>query len=271
MSRKREDTTPGEGINEGLTVHARLVASRALFERARSRVTVADVERHAPNDPGYPEYVAAFAAILRQGEPALHGGFAVTETIALTRWRDARAEADPARFRWFRVLTCAAELLLDRSDCPHYGLAALLVDSFALADAGDAGAPIDLLSAVCREVQAHPYAASLARELLFCALGELLLAQVDDLAHGAIEALCRELEERDRRFHEWWRIEGADFTDQPKSDELLWSLTVFDQLHPVWLDLVRTRFPDAPPAAAAVKQRLLADGARWADLRRALH
>jgi hypothetical protein len=233
-------------------------------------VTVADVERYAPGDPGYPEYVAAFAAIVRRGEAALHREFAVTETIGLTRWRDAPATADPARFRWFRVLTCAAEILIEQSDCPHYGLAALLVDAFALADAGDVAAPADLFAAICREIAAHRFRASLARELSFCVLGELLLASVERLDHAAIEALCIELEARDRRFHAWWEHEGGHWADQPKSDELLWSLTIYDQLHPVWLDLVATRFPPQPPVAAAMKERLLRDGARWATLRRAL-
>jgi hypothetical protein len=263
---KEPEVTPGEGF----AIDARFVASLELLARARSRVTVADVERYAPNDPGYPEYVAAFQAILRSGEAALHGKFAITETIALTRWSHAPTIADPTRFRWFRVLTAAAEVLIDQSEYPHYGLAALLVDSFALADAGDAAAPTDLLSAVCREVAAHPLRSQWVREHAFCVLGELLLASVDRLDHAAIEALCVELEERDRRFREWWELEAAHGADQPGSDEFLWTFTDYDQLHPVWLDLVRTRFPTDPPAAAAMKQRLLISGSRWADLRREL-
>jgi hypothetical protein len=271
MRRKRsKPTEPEDTSGEAFAVDARFVAARELFARARSRVTAADVERYAPNDPGYPEYVAAFQAIVRRGEAALDTTFAVTETIALTRWGHAPAIGDPTRFRWFRVLTCAAEILIDQSECPHYGLVALLVDSFALAEARDAAAPIDLLSAVCREVAAHPLRASWVREYAFCILGELLLASVDRLDPAAIEALCVELEQRDRHFREWWEHEGAYWVDQPASDEFLWSLTNYDQLHPVWLDLVRTRFPTDPPAAAAMKQRLLIDGSRWADLRRAL-
>lgn len=271
MRRKRSKPTEPEGTSgDGFAIDARFVASRELFARARSRVTVADVERYAPGDPGYPEYVAAFQAILRQGERALSRTFAVTETIGLTRWSHAPAIGDPTRFRWFRVLTCAVEILIDQSECPHYGLAALLVDSFALAEARDAAAPIDLLSAVCREIAAHPRRSSWVKEYAFCVLGELLLASVDRLDHAAIETLCVELDERDRRFREWWELEAAQWDDQPGADEFLWSLTVFDQLHPVWLDLVGTRFPMDPPAAAAMKQRLLLSGSPWADQRRAL-
>lgn len=100
MSRKRPNPAELEiASGEGGTINAGFVASRELFARARSRVTVADVERYAPNDPGYPEYVAAFEAILRQGEGALNREFAVTETIALTRWSDAPTIAEPTRFR----------------------------------------------------------------------------------------------------------------------------------------------------------------------------
>jgi len=246
------------------------LSRRASYSHARSRVTVADVERYAPNDPGYPEYVAAFEAIVRQGEGTLNREFAVTETITLTPWSDAPIIAEPTRFRWFRILTSAAEILIEQSECPHYGLAALLVGSFALQDAGDTAAPTDLLSEVCREVAVHPFRSILTREHAFCVLGELLLASVERLDHVAIEALCIELEERDRRFHEWWQFEGGHWADQPRSDEFLWSLTSYDQLHSVWLDLIGTRFPVAPPAAAAMKKRLLIDGSRWADLRRVL-
>lgn len=69
MSRERPNPTELEiASGEEGAIDARFVASRELFARARSRVTVADVERYAPGDPGYPEYVAAFEAILRRGE-----------------------------------------------------------------------------------------------------------------------------------------------------------------------------------------------------------
>lgn len=266
MSRKRgRSRTPAPAplevtTAEALTIDARFVASRELVARARGRVTPVDVARYAPNDPGYPGYVAAFEAILRRGEAALSREFAVTETIGLTRWSDAPAEADPARFRWFRILTCAAEVLLDDSECPHYGLAALLVDSFALAEAGDDDAPIDLLSAVASEIAAHPHRYFRPGEHAFCVLAELLLSGVDRLDHTAIEALCAALE---ARYLRWWEFKDALRVDPSPREKSLWSLTVYNQLHPVWLDLVAKRFPVEPPLAAAMKQQLLADGARW--------
>lgn len=234
---------------------ARFVASRALLERARARVTQEDVAQCAPNDPGYPEYVAAMVAILLRGESALHRGFAVTETIALTRWHDATAMADPARFRWFRVLTGAAEVLLDDSDAPHYRLARLLEDSFALRDGGDREAPLDLLSTVAKEVSAHPYRSP--EEQPFCVLAELLLAGVDGLDHAAIEALCADL---DAGVERGWESSGAFLGRALRGERSLWRLTHFDQLHPVWRDLVAARFPIEPASAAAMKEHLL--GAR---------
>src|SRR6185312_15274310 len=101
--------SPEVEAGEAIVVDARFVAARALLERARGRVTSEDVARYAPADPGYPEYVAAFEAILLRGEAALRRGFAVTETIGLTRWYEWTATADRARFLWFRILTCAVE------------------------------------------------------------------------------------------------------------------------------------------------------------------
>jgi hypothetical protein len=250
-----------------LTIDARFVASRELLARARGRVTPADVARYVPNDPGCFEYLAAFEAILHRGEAALSREFAVTETIALTRWGDAPTEVDPTRFRWFRVLTCATEVLLDDSEWPHYGLAALLVDSFALEEAGVDAEPTDLLSAVAREVAAHPLRYFRPDEHAFCVLAELLLAGVDHLDHAGIEALCAALEVRYRR---WWEFRGAYWADPPHPEKSLWRLTGYSQLHSVWLDLVATRFPVEPPVAAAMKQRLLTDGARWIHGRRVL-
>lgn len=270
MSRKRgrsrtQAPAPVEATEaEPLVVDARFLASRELLARARARVTPADVARYIPNDPGCWEYLAAFEAIVHRGEAALSREFAVTETIALTRWSDAPTEVDPARFRWFRVLTCAVEVLLDDSEWPHYGLAALLVDSFALADAGDDAAPTDLLAAVAREIAAHRYRGSKPEEQAFCVLAELLLAGVEALDHAAIAALCASLE---ACYLRWWEREGAEWEDPPQSP---WRLTGYNQLHPVWLDLVAARFPVEPPVAAVMKQRLLTDGARWLSGRRVL-
>ena len=193
--------------------------------------------------------------------------FGVTETIALTRWRDAPNAVDPARFRWFRVLTCAAEILLDDSEHPHYGLAALLVDSFALAEGGDDEAPTDLLSAVAREIAAHPLRSFRLDAPAFCVLAELLLAGVDQLDHAGIEALCATLEARHLR---WGELTAPDWADPRHPEKSLWQLSVWNQLHPVWLDLVAARFPVEPPVAGAMKQRLLSDGARWMGGRRVL-
>lgn len=254
MIRKRRRRTqpevapePEPSIAAGFTVAPRFVAARELFARARERVSVEDVRRYAPNDPGVFEYIAAFTDILRRRERALSREFAVTETIGLTRWTHANSGVDPKRFRWFRILTCAVEVLVEQSECPHHGVATLLVDCFALAQAGDKAAPLELLSAVFREIAAHPLG-SIDDEFGFCTLAELLLAGVDRLDNAAIEALCATLEPRGN----------------------LWSLTVFDQLHPVWLDLVDKRFPVHPPVALALRKRLLSEGAAWIRLDRVL-
>lgn len=265
-SRTPAPASPEVEAGEAIVVDARFVASRELLVRARGRVAPEDVARYAPNDPGYPEYVAAFEAILLRGEAALHRGFAVTETIGLTRWGDATATADPARFRWFRVLTSAVEVLLDdRWNAPHYTLARLLADSFALRDDGDRAAPVDILSAVAREVSVA--FCMVPERQAFCTLAELLLAGVDQLDHADIEALCANLDAEERRL---WEIRCTSPGRPPRGEMSLWGLTHFDQLHPVWLDLVAARFPVEPATAAAMKQHLLAGGARRTGRRREL-
>lgn len=250
-------------------VDASFVATRELFEHARRRVTVADIKGFAPNDPGYHGYVRAFTAILQHGEAVLSNTFDVTETIGLTRWRHATSierQVEQARFRWFRILTCAADILLDPDGMhePHYSLVALLVDVFAIADAGDEAAPMALLSGICREIEAachHDFDDGVAA---FCLVAMLLLADVDQLDDAAIEALCATLEERSQPNESQARFTRA------ASDTLLWGLTVFDQLHSVWLDLITRRFPERPASAFALKQRLLTDGIPWLGERRVL-
>jgi hypothetical protein len=100
------------------TVDKRFVASRELLLRACGRVTPADARLYVPHDPGVLGYIAAYEDILQRGEAALSPKFddrwfSLTETIALTRWRDAPTQHEPPRFRWFRILTCAVEVLLD--------------------------------------------------------------------------------------------------------------------------------------------------------------
>jgi hypothetical protein len=247
-----------------VTVDARFVAARHLFARARRKVTPEHVRRYVPNDPGYPGYVTAFEALLREGEAALSDDFDTLETVNLTRWTPA--PAGDAAFRWFRLLTCAVDLLLDDPNTPHYRLGALLVDAFALAAAGDADAPTGLLREICREVDGRGRRAG---QFLFCKVGELLTAGVGPPSAGATEALCAELEAADRRLHEWY-VDGEPNPCFVKSEKMLWGGTAFEQLHPDWVRLVAERFPEAPAAAAALKARLLRDGASWAKAPRTL-
>jgi len=249
----------------GPAIDPRYVATRALFERCRARVDADDVRSFAPSDPGYPGYVAAFEKILARGEAALprEYDFDVAETIALTRWCHASVASDPVRFRWFRLFTNAVDVLIERSETPHYTLAALLIDTFALDGLGDPLAPKDLLADICREIDVAQNGALATRERVFCVLGELVLASSERRGDDAIDAACAELERRDERHRSWWEAEGDTWIERPASDEFVWGVTHHDLLHPVWLDLVDTCFPTSTAVSAATKARLLADGARW--------
>lgn len=230
-------------------IDQRFVATRELFELCRSRVTVDDLKDFAPNDPGYLNYVAAFENILVRGEGALRleFDFDVDETIGLTRW----VHAPSPRFRWFRALTVAVDLLRERSESPHYGIAALLVDFGALGDT-----PANLLATICREVDAGGDGLG-QNERIFCSLALLLLDE------GALDVRCDELTAREARQR------APSVFDPVASTEFFWGLTYFDQLHSVWLDLVDARFPTTTPTARALKHRLLSEGARWRNTERA--
>lgn len=219
------------------------------------------VSRFVPNDPGTPGYIAAFEDILLRGEEALTQGYSfdIDETIKLTRWAERRSFAlrgELADFCWFRLLTSAVEVLRDTASDGisywyNYTLATLLGDAFALNEAGEQDAPTDLLSTICKEIDAHPDAgldSELDRERIFCVLGQLLLAAENRLDDRAIGALCDELEARDQRI------------EDRASPGLVWGLTSFNQLHPQWLQLVAAHFPVEPPTAATMKQRLLSEG-----------
>jgi hypothetical protein len=235
-------------------IDPRFIAARRLLDLARRKVTPEDVRSYVPSDPGYYGYVSAFEAILRDGEAAITRDFDVVETVNLTRW--GTAERDDLAFRWFRVLTCAVDILLDDPDAPHYRLVTLLVDVLALAEARDRDAPMELLPAICREIGASEW--NTAARIVFCRLAELLLASAVPTSAAAIEALCAEVETTGERLH------------YVSSDRFIWGCTFFDQLHPDWVHLVATRFPVEPPAAAALRARLLHDGARWAKKPRTL-
>ncbi len=59
--------------------------------------------------------------------------------------------------------------------------------------------------------------------------------------------------------------EKASQNGEYVSEELLWGLTHFNQLHPTWLALVEAHFPGQPESAAAWRKDLIEHGRRYSQ------
>src|SRR5512135_2152676 len=130
----------------------------AVLDRARTCLANEDLPHLVMNDPGYFEYVAAYERVLAGGtsellrdDRHLLRSFEIEENLLLSH---SNASASP-RHRWFSILTAAIELLswngrdAARARPASRSLCHLATDGFALRDAGDARAPLDLLPALC--------------------------------------------------------------------------------------------------------------------------
>lgn len=80
-------------------------AVRALCDYCATHIAPGDIERFAPSDPGYDNYVRVWSVILETGTvPAgRRYRFELTEVIGLTGWVDAGAEVDPTALRRFAL------------------------------------------------------------------------------------------------------------------------------------------------------------------------
>jgi hypothetical protein len=220
---------------------------RELFDYAARFVTADDVSAYAPSDPGYPEYVRTFDAILAAGEPPAHSNFEITETIGLTRWADANLERDPPRFRRFRTFANAvgvalrvAGVLADDDIAGNYLAINLIEDAHELRDAELLrllGPAFDAVHKTLRDQSSG--------EAPFLSLGRLLVAaelgssdrELSTLAvRVAVEAFTT-------------RIDGAT--------EFLWDCTYFDQLRRHWEWHVARLLGSRPDGVAVLRDALL--------------
>ena len=83
----------------------------ALFEFTRARVTDKDIERNAPNDPGYLNYVDLCKEIRLTGGIPFQYSADLEEVINLTRWVKPNAEKHPKSLLAFRRFTSAIRLV----------------------------------------------------------------------------------------------------------------------------------------------------------------
>lgn len=222
-------------------------AASKLLDYAVEFVTPADVAKFVPSDPGYPEYVKAWHAILASREVPRELTFAVSETIGLTRWADAKRESDPERFRRFRVLTSVVALCIELAsefavdDLPsNYSVVSLLDDAVAFQDQVLVRLSRPVLDEVHRSLSDKG-----SEEGPFALLGLLLADAKLGASEADLSAQADRLIEQEKQFA---GRASADF---------LFGCSHFDQLTAKWVSLVRLLVPPATPCLKLVRDAIL--------------
>ncbi|MFC1610135.1 hypothetical protein ACFL6C_04205 [Myxococcota bacterium] len=261
------------GLDDVHSPHARfriiddftqLTALEAVIDRARSRLSPDDLPSLVMNDPGTPGYVQSYRRVLAGGVPALVSdyegrrlleSFDITENLLLSHTDAARSSTH----RWFSVLTAGIEILGwdgwegPRCTTPATSLAGLVTDAYALNQAGDRQAPLDLLPPLCQELRMathnrHQVAAMLLAELLV------------PMGLDEVEERCRELVGCHNDFQVWGDDQGEPNRWFVENPAFVWGAIAQDRRTlRRWLPLVETHFPDRPEIALVTRDRLLAD------------
>ncbi len=210
---------------------------RQLYQFARNLVTPQDVYDFCPDDPGFTAYVREFTRLLSNPEPPLICSSAISETIGLTHWTDAKLEPEPERFRRFRVFTNATGLAITllgdgpREDLtPSYLAASLLDDAYALDDAKLLELLPPVFSALYERLTQHDY---FSGETPFILLGQLLLLINQQGAGIEAEHLASRI------------IREASEVRGKASHEFFWGCSHFDQFNDRWRFLIEQIIPAA--------------------------
>jgi hypothetical protein len=218
-----------------------------LLDYAIGFVTPADIDAFAPGDPGYPDYVREWRRILASRSIPSEANFDITETVGLTRWADADREADPTRFRRFRVFTNAVALGMAASDHadddnfpPNYTLISLIDDANALQDSS----LWQLLSPAFEEAY-QAWRRQRSDESVFALLG-LLLVNVQQRASevSLVELAERLIEEESRCQH---RVHAV----------FVFGCTCYDQLNDRWKRYIRHWIQPTSQSLALLRDALL--------------
>lgn len=246
-----------------------------LLDLARAQVRPETVRHHVMHDPGTGGYIAAFSEVLRRGLPAIEPSFDLVENLGGgVNWLPAGNDSD---YRWFRVLTATIALIL-RDEAfvrpTHQPLASLLVDAVGLGPPPRSRRTPSLREVLLRLCREFPPLLADPREGAAFVLGELILLglQWRDADPAVIVARCAELE-RISGECEAEALPGDEWRPNPyhaRSTLGPWGWATETTLHPVWVELVAQHFPAEPAPARVLKQRILADGAKWANKPRRL-
>lgn len=222
-------------------------AATALLASTARFVTEADIAAFAPNDPGYPGYVATWTRLLLTQRLAATVDFNISETVNLTLYADPGRESDPQRFRRFRTFTNAAALALyahgaaRSDDIPGNYLAINLIDdAHALADP----TLLALLPPAFEElhtalVRQH------SEEAPFVLLACLLIRLQLQAPASETSALAERIMAEEARFNDTGQ---APF---------LWACTVYDRFHPLWRHHVSRLLIPTCPSTTLLREALL--------------
>jgi hypothetical protein len=220
-----------------------------LFKYAAGFVSVEDIAKFAPNDPGYENYVREFTQILKSGALPPRADFDITETIGLTRWSNPDREKNPVRYRRFRTFTnavgvalCVASQRDDDSLPANYSAISLFDDACALHDRK----LLSLLLPTFEEFYKVLYADNSA-ESLFLLLGYLLGMIELKSPEPAIDEVAARIMNEEPEYEEM------------ASKQFLWGRTFFDPLHSVWKRYSRELLISPTPAVTKLRRALLPD------------
>lgn len=240
-------------------------AAIKFFEYAANKVTVKDVERFCPNDPGYLDYIREFTTILTSRVIPSEFEFDVTETISLTLWGNPEKEyqeQDAIRFRRFRIFSNAVALAIIlgpdedgwNMGCNYYAIS-LLADIEALED----DHLYDLLPPVLMEMHQKLSQSGSAKEAVFYLMAQLFLALMGHAPNVNLNELADQL------------INEESKLDANKDDRqgFLWQRTVFDQMHHQWKEYAEKLVPpsNSQDSVSRLRDVLLSqDGTTWVQM-----
>jgi hypothetical protein len=206
-------------------------ASR-LLEHAMRRISLKEITDFCPGDPGYPDYVQAFAKILSQRQLPPDWSFEITETIMLSGG-DVPEQWDSARFRRFRIFinTVGVAMGITSKRGPNdivpanYLFIQLLEDAYELRDAELLGLLVPVIPEYLDRIRDDGWFDDEAPLLL---LAQLMLALLGYYPGSDIEKMAQDV------------IDSA--LRQPPNRDFLWACTIFNQRHDRWRFFVNLTF-----------------------------
>lgn len=228
-----------------------------LYRYASDQIAMEDINAFVPSDPETGHYIRILRNLKHDcrlpnpdGSDIEMDDTYLTEALALTLYSDAKETANEQRFRRFRVFTnsiCLGTSWTYLTDFVvfNYILARLLDDAEALGDQQLNGKIESAFCALHRALMIYPDRVTF-EEFPFLVIARLIMCNFPGALRQDCEDLIPEFRIVEREAHERWS----------HTPDLLWGLTNYDTLFPVWRDLIQRHLACAPAESAT---KLLAD------------